>query len=341
MKKAFSVFIIITIIMSVFVTNVFAIVPIVTGEEKVRFSGTTMEEMKFSKTNVLTFTPTKYDSSFTNGVAVTGIGGKAADDESVQVFSRIKTASNENFRIQFNLNGLTGKGNIIPGTTGNQWYHQDTILEFKIIPNEYVTKIEITDKGNTFASITGLSTASWNHVRIVIDSENYTSYTFVNGLLHTINDGLSVGSDGKNCQNLRIFGYTTEQDGVEKDADVWFYIDDVAFSQTTVSFAEVHGNVMCTGTAKYGSNKFTTGTLNVKAYSEADANLYIAQYDANGKLVDLDVSETTTGTITIDYQPADTEGKVKIFLWDTEHKPISEAKVLEYQEVSEQPILHK
>lgn len=591
MKKALSVFIIITIIMSVFITNTFAMVPITAiPSEDPLLEGTTLTEMMFDKTNVLTFVPTTYDDSITNGVDVTGIGGKTTDDKSVQIFSRVKTGATDNFRMQFNFNTAPGGTSIIPaGSDSIKWF-SDLVIEFKIMPNEHITKMEITDRSNVFASITGLSTTEWTNVKIIIDSANLTSCTFVNGVLHTTNSSLSKGTKSKyNAQYLRIVGYTTvpdefqEQSGIQKDSDVWFYFDDFKVSSATIStpvvylnetesfdlskggriknddgsnevadgvygkattdkvfkmvanttatdpiswygqsnsadpvvtdltattvdtvyetsFAvpedvisvqlmnnneavvsldkdelrinqwnkvkavynpstsgwkvylngeyygtssaaftgryklqiqtpvgqsstfyadsikvyqaaegveafeevtlklpatyetdntetvadiknvlgikeadnatfyadatyttmladtdiatdgtvivaqntneifqyctisgKVHGSLVYSGTAKYSDTQFTTGTLTAKAYSEVNANLYIAQYDVNGKLIDLAVSETKTGTIALNYEPVDTEGKLKIFLWDWEHKPISESIVLDYQ----------
>ena len=54
--------------------------------------------------------------------------------------------------------------------------------------------------------------------------------------------------------------------------------------------SRIHGSIVYGGSAKHSDTTFSLGTLEVDAYSEVPAKLYVAQYDTNGKVVDLDVS---------------------------------------------------
>jgi len=102
------------------------------------------------------------------------------------------------------------------------------------------------------------------------------------------------------------------------------------FQYCTIS-SKIHGNIVYGGTAKNGDSCFSEGTLKVSAYSDMPASLYIAQYNASGSLIDLVMSETTTGNISLDYETKDVDGQVKIFLWDAEYNPISKELTLDYQ----------
>lgn len=593
MKKTISALILITIVMSSFAAAAWAMIPVAApaSETTLLFEST---DLATFNSNAGSFISSTYDTDYKNGVAVTGIGGKPDTDESIQVFSRVKTAGSDNFRLEFNLLKLaeSGKplyGSIETASDGLQWFNTDIVHEFKIMPNRHITKMAIGDRSNTFAAITGLSTTEWTDVKIIVDSDNMTSYTFVNGVLHTTNTRLSKGSSSSPAVNyIRISGYTIvpdefqEQSEVQKDADVYFYFDDYKFSKTTAakptvyinqtesfnltkgsrittgggsnsvvggvygkasadkvlemitsadpsnttswygypntdtpvvtdlttttvdtiyetSFAvpedvisvklcnnavivafdnnsirknqwnkvkavyshatskwtiylngkyygqssaalegryklqidtpvgqsdtmyadsiriyqaaaetenfeeatlmlpevyetektervsdikaalgikaadnavfysdhtytatlsdsdlvadgtvivaqnsnEVfqycvikniaHGSVAYSGSAKYSDTQFTTGTMSVKAYSDVDAKLYVAQYDTDGKIIDIRMSETKSGAISLDYEPVDADGKLKIFLWDAEYQPISESIVLDYK----------
>ncbi|MEE1043079.1 MAG: hypothetical protein UH854_03850, partial [Clostridia bacterium] len=95
--------------------------------------------------------------------------------------------------------------------------------------------------------------------------------------------------------------------------------------------SRIHGNIVYGGSAKHSDTTFSLGTLEVDAYSDVPATLYVAQYDTSGKLIDIAVSETKTGVNSLNYETKDVCGKLKIFLWDEEFNPISEAITLDYQ----------
>jgi len=537
-----------------------------------------------------------YDGNNTNGVAVTGIGGKESTDESIQIFSRVITAAsnNDNFRADIDLLNLTDEGEaledaIVEDSDGLLWFNTDIVYEFKIMPNKHVVKMTISDRKNSFAYLTNLSTTEWTNVKIVIDSDNMTSYTFVNGILHTKKTGLTKNTASvPACNSLRIIAQTTvpneyeEQTEIKEDSDVWFYLDDLKISKTTayvptvyleqtekyglstgsrirtddgyneivggvfgknttdkvfkmvasstatdtiswygysnsatpvvtdltttsvdtiyetsfavpediisvallnnsaiVSFnkdvlrinqwnkvkavfshstskwkiylngeyygessasldgrykiqiktptgqsdtfyvddikiyqsvagtesfeeatlklpsvfeadgnmsvsdvkdllnikaddnavfyeddtysttlsdtdlvsdgnvivaqnhygvfqystisSKIHGSLVCGGSAKYSDTQFTTGTMAVNAYSEIPAQIYVAQYNKEGNLIDIAVSELNDGNISLEYQPLDVQGKLKIFLWDAEYKPIRESITMNYK----------
>jgi len=597
MKKFFSLLTLMSIVVSLFCFDVSAMISVMEepGATTVLVSAGNLAEFKSNAS--VSYVASTYDGSNKNGIAVTGIGSKDATDESIKVVSRVKTGGTNaaNFRIDVNLANLYKAGGVLEDCVytdddGYIMFNTDMIHEFKIMPNKHITAIKVADRTNTFAVLEGLSTTGWTDVKVLIDSDKSTAYTFVNGELYATKSNLSKGANASQpaAGYLRIHGNTlvpdefTEQSEITCDADVYFYIDDYKISSTTVttpvvyleetstfklnkgsrinsgngsntvvngvlgkassdkvlklvtcdtntstsswygysasaaaivtdltsttmdtiyetSFAvpegitkiiirndagivsfkaddlrinqwnkvkavyspstskwtiylngktygestskfegkyrfwidtpvgqsdtiyldsirvyqapagveqfeeatlelpetyevetaqtvasvktalginpednaifykddtytetlsdsdivadgaiivaqnqyeifqyctisaKVHGSLSYSGTAKYSDTQFTTGTMSVMGYSDIPANIYIAQYNENGNVIDVAVSETKTGTVTLDYEPLDRDGKLKIFFWDEDYKPIAESVSLEYK----------
>ena len=157
MKKILLFFIIIAIVMSSFITTPCAMIPVTAPlqETTLIFEST---DLTTFKSNAGSFISSTYDTDYKNGVAVTGIGDKSGMDESIQVFSRVKTASSDNFRLEVNLLTLAESGkplnSYIEDDSNNlKWFNTDIVHEFKIMPNRHITKMVIADRSNTFATI--------------------------------------------------------------------------------------------------------------------------------------------------------------------------------------------
>lgn len=197
------------------------------------------------------FIAAKYDDGKTNGVAVTGIGGKETNDESIQLFSRVITGSGDyrgNFRLEVTFNNLLNKGVFkwVKGSDGKYWYGEDIVYEFKVMPNKHVTSISFTGPGAP-DKLTGLSTTEWTDVKIVIDADERVCYTYLNGELHKTKTNLA--SSNLVTPYMRIGGATpipddlyAEQSEVQYDADVWFYFDDLHIYHTDVSYPKIYVN---------------------------------------------------------------------------------------------------
>lgn len=222
------------------------------------------------------FIPVKYDG-LTNGVAVTGIGGKENTDESIQIFSRVKTSASDNFRTEISFANYMGEDSnfkwVYDSTTKKYWFGTDIVYEFKIMPNKHVIKTQINGPGLSGVTITGLSTTKWTDIKIVIDADKKTSYTYVNGVLYKTSENLSTST--LKTPYLRVVAITTvpdefaEQSEIEKDEDVWFYFDDLHIYTTTVSYPTVYlsetdlFNLSKGGriTSDDGSNEITGGVF--------------------------------------------------------------------------------
>lgn len=301
MKKIISILVTISIVVSFLCFDASAMIPVMeaTGSTTVLVSAGNLAEFKSNAS--VSYVASTYDGSNKNGIAVTGIGGKDATDESIKVVSRVKTGGTNagNFRIDVNLANLYKAGGVLEDCVytdadGYIMFNTDMIHEFKIMPNKHVTAIKIGDRTQTFAALEGLSTTEWTDVKVLIDYDNKKAYTFVNGTLHTTKSNLSKGANASQpaAGYLRIHGNTlvpdefTEQSEITCDADVYYYIDDYKISATTVVtpvvyLEETSSFKRGTGSRINSGNGYCETVNGVGGKASADKVLKIVTCDQN------------------------------------------------------------
>ena len=250
MKKIFKLFILTVLILSMANLNVFAMRPAWENPSNVKTIAKVTDRKSYTGYG-FGFVAAKYDDGKTNGVAVTGIGGKDSTDESIQLFSRVITGDGDfraNFRLEVTFKNLLNKGVFKweKGSDGKYWYGEDIVYEFKVMPNKHVTGITFTGPGAP-DRLTGLSTTEWTDVKIVIDADKKVCYTYLNGELHKTKTNLATST--LETPYMRIGGATTipdelyaEQSEVQNDSDVWFYFDDLHIYHTEVACPNIYVN---------------------------------------------------------------------------------------------------
>lgn len=86
MKRILALFVMIVMILSLLNLNVFAMLPAWHTPSNVKTIAKVTDRKSYTDCG-FSFIAAKYDDGKTNGVSVTGIGGKDNDDESIQLFS--------------------------------------------------------------------------------------------------------------------------------------------------------------------------------------------------------------------------------------------------------------
>ena len=145
MKRILALFIVFVMVLSMANLHVFAMRPAWENPNNIKTIALATDRKSYTDCG-FSFIAAKYDDGKTNGVAVTGIGGKDSTDESIQLFSRVITGEGDyrgNFRLEVTFKNLLNKGVFKweKGSDGKYWYGEDIVYEFKVMPNKHVTSI--------------------------------------------------------------------------------------------------------------------------------------------------------------------------------------------------------